>query len=66
MFNLNEKVLIPSLDSPDKETEALFKGYIDNKLCYVKPKVKFVKGGYGITISCHINNVKAMTSDFYK
>lgn len=59
MFKLNEKVLIPSLDNPDKETEALFKGYINDKVCYVKPKAKFVKGGYGTTITCHINNVKA-------
>lgn len=58
MFDINEKVLIPSLDSPNKEVEALFKGYIDDKLCYVKPKAKFVKGGYGTTITCHINNIR--------
>lgn len=58
MFELNEKVLIPSLDNPDRETEALFKGYINDTCCYVKPKRKFVKEGYGITITCHIKNVK--------
>ena len=60
MFKVDEKVLIPSLDSPNKEAVALFKGYINETLCYVKPKARFVKGGYGTTITCLVSNVKKL------
>lgn len=63
MFELNEKVLIPSLDNPNKETVALFKGYISETQCYVKPKTRFVKGGYGTTITCLVSNVKKFNNN---
>jgi hypothetical protein len=56
MFKINDKVFIPSGED-GKYTQALFKGYISDTLCYVKPKERFVKGGYGMTITCLIKNV---------
>lgn len=54
MFQINEKVYIIECG---KYIPALFKGYINDRLCYVKPKALFVRGGYGTTITCHLNNI---------
>lgn len=57
MFEINQEVLIPS-NTDGEYKVALFKGYIDEKCCYVKPKENFKKGGYGTTITALIKNVK--------
>lgn len=49
-FEFNELVYINEFDG--KYTPALFKGDINNTLCYVKPKALFIKGGYGATVTC--------------
>lgn len=59
VFKIGQKVYIPS-GTDGKYTEAIFKGYISETLCMVKPRERFVKGGYGTTITSLIKNV---TSD---
>ena len=61
MFKINQQVLIPSSED-GRYTIALFKGYINVKLCYVKPKENFKKGGYGITITALVTNVRTLES----
>lgn len=56
MFNINDTVYI-DLGCGEFQ-QALFKGYINEKLCYVKPKERFVKGGYGTTITCLNSKLK--------
>ena len=52
MLLLNQNVYINNQDGT--YTRAIFKGYStkDPDVCFVKPKEKFVKGGYGMTITC--------------
>lgn len=50
---LNQKVYIDNQDGTF--TPALYKGdssSTEHELCFVKPKEKFIKGGYGMTITC--------------
>jgi hypothetical protein len=54
-MNMNDKVYINNFDGT--YTPALFKGYLDNYCCLIKPKKKFAKGGYGITITALLKNV---------
>ena len=61
MFKINQQVLIPSSED-GRYTIALFKGYINDKLCYVKPKENFKKGGYGTTITALVTNVRTLES----
>lgn len=61
MFQMNEKVYINEFG---KYVPALFKGYINDRLCYVKPKAKFIKGGYGTTITCLTKNI-TRTADLH-
>lgn len=57
MFKVNDIVII---DNGDGDTiSALFKGYINEKLCYIKPKERFRRGGYGQTITCLVSKVKS-------
>lgn len=49
-YKLNEQVFIDSHDG--RYTPALFKGDINNALCYVAPKARFRRGGYGTTVTC--------------
>lgn len=55
-FEVGQKVYIPSGDD-EKYIEAVFKGYISETLCLIKPRERFVKGGYGTTITSLIKNV---------
>lgn len=55
MFEINEIVYIEN--EKEKYTPCLFKGYISEKTCFVKPKERFKKGGYGTTITALISNV---------
>ncbi len=48
-MKLNQKVYINNYDGT--YTPALFKGFLDNECCLVKPKEIFVKGGYGTTVT---------------
>lgn len=56
VFKIGQKVYIPS-GTDGKYTEALFKGYVSETLCMVKPRERFVKGGYGTTITSLVENV---------
>lgn len=55
MFEINDIVYIEN--KKGNYTPCLFKGYINEKTCFVKPKEKFQKGGYGTTITALICNV---------
>lgn len=55
MFKINEVVYIEG--DKGKYIPCLFKGYINGKTCFVKPREKFKKGGYGTTITALISNV---------
>ncbi|MGN0514397.1 MAG: hypothetical protein ACI4GD_08960 [Lachnospiraceae bacterium] len=55
MFKINEICYIEN--DKGNITPCLFKGYINEKLCFVKPKERFRKGGYGTTITALICNV---------
>lgn len=56
MFKINDIIII---DAEDGDIVlALFKGYINEKLCYVKPKKRFVRGGYGQTITCLVSKIR--------
>ena len=55
MFEMNDIVYIEN--EKGNYTPCLFKGYINEKTCFVKPKEKFKKGGYGATITALICNV---------
>ena len=54
-YKFNEKVYITEFDG--RYTLALFKGDINNNLCFVKPKARFIKGRYGTTVSCLTKNI---------
>lgn len=54
-MKLNQKVYINNYDGTYKP--ALFKGFLDNECCLVKPKEIFVKGGYGTTITSLTKNI---------
>lgn len=60
-FKFNEPVYINGFDG--RYTPALFKGDINNTICYVKPKALFVKGGYGTIISCLTKNITRKPSN---
>lgn len=49
-MKLNDEVYINNQDGT--YTPALFKGDISDTLAFVKPKERFIKGGYGTTITC--------------
>lgn len=55
MFKFNEIVYIEN--EKGKYTQCLFKGYINEKTCLIKPKEKFKKGGYGTTITSLVTNI---------
>jgi hypothetical protein len=54
-MKLNQKIYINNYDGT--YTPALFKGFIDNDCCLVKPKERFVRGGYGMTITALTKNI---------
>lgn len=55
MFEFNEVVYIEN--EKGKYTQCLFKGYINEKTCLIKPREKFKKCGYGTTITSLVSNV---------
>lgn len=54
-MELNQKVYINNYDGT--YTPALFKGFLDDECCLVKPKEIFVKDGHGTTITALIKNI---------
>ena len=48
-MKLNQKVYINNYDGTYKP--ALFKGFLDNECCLVKPKERFARNGYGTTVT---------------
>ena len=57
VFKINDIVI---MDNGDGDIiSALFKGYINEKLCYIKPKARFKHSGYGQTVTCLVSKVKS-------
>jgi hypothetical protein len=57
-MNVNDKIYINNFDGT--YTPALFKGYLDNDCCLVKPQERYLKSGYvgyGITITALVKNI---------
>ena len=55
IIELNQKVYINNYDGT--YTPALFKGFLDNECCLIKPKERFIRGGYGMTITALVKNI---------
>lgn len=54
-MNMNDRVYINNYDGT--YTPAIFKGYLENDCCLIKPKERFARGGYGMTRTALLKNI---------